>query len=436
MLRSGDYVNYHFGGKPDTWLVKPPLAIWSIVASYRVFGFNEFALRFPSALAVILTTLVVFVLVQAYRGPQAALVTCLMMLSCKGLVGSHVGRTGDTDALLVLFLTLFAAFSLYAIDFHAHRTLVLAGLAMALAFYTKSTASVFLLPGLFVYAILRSRLKAILISPYFWIGLLLLVGAVASWYLLVSFHGHRIADPDEFGANAWQRMFLYDTWHRFTGDMEGHGTSRSPRYFLRCLDVRFSPWIYLFYLGGIIGLAQMIRRFRGHRNRLTIDSSRGGSITLASVCIVLTFGIVLTLSRSKLNWYVAPIIPFLSVMTYSTYHKVTGGRALFRYLLAVLLVAFLGIQIGRIGNSKVDRVSVSLRENSTAIRGAEKVLYTGALQQHHRLYLSWYSTDVEPHTGVVSIGDHPRALDEAARLFQVEAEEGVYILFTSPEEPG
>src|SRR3984893_13833907 len=58
MIERGDYVvpyfNNHFR------FDKPPLAYWMQVASYKVFGENDFAARFPSAIAAALVALSIF----------------------------------------------------------------------------------------------------------------------------------------------------------------------------------------------------------------------------------------------------------------------------------------------------------------------------------------------------------------------------------------
>ena len=104
MLQNGDWFNYYFGGEPEPWFAKPPLAIWAIVLSYKIFGINEFALRFPSALAIAISFFFIFKIIQLYKGNRFAFFTSLILISINGLIGPHVGRTGDTDGLLVCFL--------------------------------------------------------------------------------------------------------------------------------------------------------------------------------------------------------------------------------------------------------------------------------------------------------------------------------------------
>src|SRR5919204_763443 len=52
MIERGDYIVPHFNNQLR--LDKPPLAYWAQTASYRIFGENDFAARFPSAVAAAL----------------------------------------------------------------------------------------------------------------------------------------------------------------------------------------------------------------------------------------------------------------------------------------------------------------------------------------------------------------------------------------------
>src|SRR5512142_933799 len=51
MLVSHDYVTLHVNGV--RYLEKAPMIYWLIAGSYRVFGVNEFAVRFPTVLSVL-----------------------------------------------------------------------------------------------------------------------------------------------------------------------------------------------------------------------------------------------------------------------------------------------------------------------------------------------------------------------------------------------
>src|ERR1700746_3686791 len=55
MIQRGDYVVPYFNNQLR--LDKPPLTYWAQTASYRIFGENDFAARFPSAVAAALVSL-------------------------------------------------------------------------------------------------------------------------------------------------------------------------------------------------------------------------------------------------------------------------------------------------------------------------------------------------------------------------------------------
>src|SRR5437773_3464366 len=58
MIERGNYIVPYFNNQLR--LDKPPLTYWAQVASYRFFGEDDFAARFPSAVAAALTALSIF----------------------------------------------------------------------------------------------------------------------------------------------------------------------------------------------------------------------------------------------------------------------------------------------------------------------------------------------------------------------------------------
>src|SRR5207302_5328467 len=58
MIERGNYIVPYFNNQLR--LDKPPLTYWTQVSSYHIFGENDFAARFPSAIAASLTALTVF----------------------------------------------------------------------------------------------------------------------------------------------------------------------------------------------------------------------------------------------------------------------------------------------------------------------------------------------------------------------------------------
>src|SRR5215469_1623276 len=55
MMERGDYIIPYFNNQFR--FDKPPLTYWTQIASYKIFGENDFAARFPSAIAAALVAL-------------------------------------------------------------------------------------------------------------------------------------------------------------------------------------------------------------------------------------------------------------------------------------------------------------------------------------------------------------------------------------------
>ncbi len=68
MIERGDYVVPYFNN--HLRFDKPPLTYWAQIASYKVFGENDFAARFPSTIAAALTALSIFAWGSRLRSPR------------------------------------------------------------------------------------------------------------------------------------------------------------------------------------------------------------------------------------------------------------------------------------------------------------------------------------------------------------------------------
>src|SRR5512138_851742 len=66
MAESGNWVTPYVNG--IRFLEKPPFLYWLTAASFKVFGINEFALRLPTALAVVALVCVVMLIGMRLAG--------------------------------------------------------------------------------------------------------------------------------------------------------------------------------------------------------------------------------------------------------------------------------------------------------------------------------------------------------------------------------
>ena len=90
------------------WNTKPPLMIWLQVFFLKTIGFNELAIRLPSALAALFTCLLILVFFRKQKdGFIIAFFASLMLVTSLGYIKFHTARAGDFDSLLTLFTTIY-----------------------------------------------------------------------------------------------------------------------------------------------------------------------------------------------------------------------------------------------------------------------------------------------------------------------------------------
>jgi hypothetical protein len=111
MLERGDYVVPYFNNAYR--FDKPPFTYWAQAASYKIFGANDFAARFPSALAAALAALVIFA--WGFRmGDERVGFWGAIIFTLSLQVVEHA-KAAVADMWLVLFVTMahWAGYELY-----------------------------------------------------------------------------------------------------------------------------------------------------------------------------------------------------------------------------------------------------------------------------------------------------------------------------------
>src|ERR1043166_2840545 len=102
MIERGDYVVPYFNNQLR--LDKPPLTYWAQVTSYHIFGENDFAARFPSAIAAALTALSILAWGRRMGGEKLGWWAAIIFtLSLQTFVHA---KAAVADMWLVLFMTL------------------------------------------------------------------------------------------------------------------------------------------------------------------------------------------------------------------------------------------------------------------------------------------------------------------------------------------
>lgn len=302
MAENGRWLVPHFDGRPDMYGTKPPLLIWCQVVFMKLFGYGELAVRLPSALAGLATVLLlVWFSRRKLQLPLAGIFGGLTLLTTRLYINSHGAVSGDYDALLTLFETAYALFFFLYLEEERPRYLYLSGLFVVLAGLTKGVAGLFFLPPLLVYVLIRKKAKLVFLSPRFYA----LLGAC-----LIIFLGYyflrEIQNPGYLEAVRQNEL-----GGRFLNQLEGHG--HGPDFYFRILfePDRLYPWIFFWPLGFLVCFRdQRLRRFA----------------SLALLC-VLGILLILSTSRTKIEWYILPALPLGSLIVGVGVEKLFRGLA-------------------------------------------------------------------------------------------------------------
>lgn len=370
MLQNQDWVNLHFKGQPDDWNVKPPLAIWAIAASYSIFGVNEWALRIPSALAIILAFFFLYKIIRIHRPEKFAFFTCLILISVKGWIGYHVGRTGDTDAMLIAFLMGGTFFFLKFIDAKENVNILLSALLFGLAFLTKGFAMMIFVPSILLFSFFTHQFRFLFSQKTTCLALTLFLLFPIGWFWINTQFGISFSGNGEINNNAFTSMIFYDLVERFSNpDFVDPSSPHTKLFFFTYLDTRFNVWNYFFFFGIFIIL---ISFFSKKINTKQVFSKIKSPLILMSICWAAPLILFQNFASVQHHWYLAPTLPFLAILTYEMIFWLKKQFPFFKYLFFGVL-AFTLIRQAAMFNSP-DKKSKFISENQEILINSKRIL--------------------------------------------------------------
>ncbi len=305
MFESGDRLTPTFNG--ELRVAKPALLYWLMDQSYRLFGVNEFAARFPSALFSVGLILIHYLFLVHQRDRTVALFGGLMLLLNLEILG--LGRVALTDSVLIFFTTA----SLYGFWLGLHGTggvrrwIWVFYIGMALATLTKGPVG-FAVPLIVaaLYLTWTRRWRDYWQRGIPLAGLLLFILLAAPWYAAMFFvHG------DAYAAGAKTH-----TIGRFLSPMEGHqGTIF---FYLPVLLLGFFPWSALLPVPLYRTLKEwyLIRRARTQP-----DLTGAFELDLFAALWVVGVFVFFTASATRLPHYIGPLFPAAALLTASYWSR-------------------------------------------------------------------------------------------------------------------
>ncbi len=296
MAQNGNPVVRYYQGEPETWETKPPLLIWLQVLLFNLVGFNELAIRLPSALAAVFTVLLMMrFFIKEFKDPIGGFSAGLVLVCAQGFIDFHVVRTGDHDALLTFFQTLIVIYSYKFLTKKPFQNRYLAIVTIALIFsiLTKSIMGFAMLPGVFLYALLKQQILPLLQLKNLWFAIIGFATVIASYYLL----------REQLQPGYLKLVWENELFPRYFNIAEGQNyrIPKSRFYYLQLItEKQFSYFSYSFPLLLVLiflSKDKLVKEF-------------------ALYLIICALVFLVLLSGGTINsWYDAPIFPLLAMLT-------------------------------------------------------------------------------------------------------------------------
>lgn len=279
MVRTGNYVVPTLAGKP--WFEKPPLLFWTMALAIRAFGPNEFAVRIPSVLSLLLILALLMWWGNRRLGKDAGLIAALIFAMSPLVMG--LCRLGTADMLLCCCLTM-AVIALWEMTLKPVWSVVL-GVSVGLAVLTKGPVGLGLV-GLQVVVAIR-LLRRQLRFRWLCLALLVAVAVFAPWYVRIS--GLQ-------GGSLFRQFILAQNVGRFAGGDAAHSVRQ--------------PMLYLLYYVLVVWLG--VHPW----SALTPGSLRSDGSSVRGYLLswsLIVFGFF-TLAVSKLPSYILPALPTMALL--------------------------------------------------------------------------------------------------------------------------
>jgi 4-amino-4-deoxy-L-arabinose transferase-like glycosyltransferase len=290
MVKSGDYVVPHLNG--GIFLEKPPVVYWMMAAGLKVFGWNEWGLRFFHALALVLSTLLVALLGSSLWGSSVGLRAGLFyLLSIAPFAASNI-LTPDMPLALFVASGMFCFWKGWKEDGDIWKIGFL--LSFAAAWMTKSTASIVWASAPVMFLFLSGSVKRFLKS--WWLLSVLPIAVLALvWYVVV---GQEVPGSLEY---FWK--------NHVTGRMVTSYYQRNPGwrfvwYYIPVLIAGALPFSFILFKWGreFLGKARSQSFWKMDKEYLFI------------LCWVLFPMLVLTAAQSRLVLYALPVFGALALV--------------------------------------------------------------------------------------------------------------------------
>jgi 4-amino-4-deoxy-L-arabinose transferase-like glycosyltransferase len=322
MFASGDYISPRLAG--CLWFEKPALVYWMAAASYRLFSVDEFAARFPSAFAALLTSLFVYYAASRPGSRRLGMLAAFALATSGLFIGYARSVTTDMALAASMGIAMLSVFLFGESTGRARKFFwSLCWASLGLAALAKGLVGILLgLAIMVIWFYLAGGMKTV--GWRWWLaGLAIMVLVSSIWYVPVTVK-HGWAFIDEFIIEHHFQRYL----------TARHSHPQPVYYYLFVTPAGLLPWTF-FLIPAIAG----IRRLRP-RSDMT---DRLLALCWVWVMVMVAF---FSFSGSKLPGYILPIFPALAVIVGSEMERAWRSERGRLLQSAMWLSALLALAIG------------------------------------------------------------------------------------------
>jgi 4-amino-4-deoxy-L-arabinose transferase-like glycosyltransferase len=317
MLERGDYIVPYFNNQVR--FDKPPLTYWCQVASFKLFGENDFTARLPTAIAAAFVAVLLLEWGTRIRDERAGWWAAIVFtLTLQTFV--H-GKAAVADMWLVLFFTLAHRCGWELLFQHPKRPIFWWIFYVSLAFGFLAKGPIAWTPLLTVaLAKLFYPEKRLNAQFRFAPGITLMLAIVCVWAVpaLMRTHG-----------DFFRIGIMHHVVGRSFSAMEGHGAS-SPAWYVALLPFYFVT-VFVSFFPWSMKLPALWTELRSNRDATDTFLITG---TLIIFC-------VFTLVKTKLPHYTLPAFPLLALLVARRFDSLRLSRKLMISTAVVCLVVAL-----------------------------------------------------------------------------------------------
>ena len=294
MMESGNWIvpTYNYNLRVD----KPALLYWLQIASYNIFGVNEFAARFPSALGGLFSLLATYALGSIMFGNSTGFLASLILLAMPAWAGAAHFANPDSLLNACVAWSFFVFFRGY--QGKNSSWLLWGGIITGIGMLAKGPIALALPLLIILLFLIWEKQTSRLLSINLLGALFLFLLVSGPWYIWVGVE-------TKF---QWHRGFFFThNLGRFSTAMENH--SGPWFYYLLVLAVGAAPW------SAFIGMTFLNAKKELLEIKASKDSTneRGG-IRLLVIWAAVVF-LFFSISSTKLPNYILPLYPAVAILT-------------------------------------------------------------------------------------------------------------------------